>query len=111
MLLSQVFPAVERCSLTGNAEAHYSPTVEAHYHQIYYEVLDLANSTVKARFDQPGYATYKQSEELLLKSAHGEDYSAELTSVTDFYGNDFDRRRLSAQLTSLASQFEAEAEP
>ena len=72
-------------------------------------MLDLAISQVKAQFDQPSYATYKQSEELLLKSAHGEDSSAELTSVTDFYDDDFDRHRLSAQLASLASQFEAEA--
>ena len=31
--------------------------------------------------------------------------------MTDFYGDDFDRHCLSAQLTSLASQFEAETEP
>lgn len=59
----------------------------------------------KAQFDQPGYAKYQHSEEFLVKSACGEDYSAELTSVVDFYGDDFDRHCFSAQLTSLAAQF------
>ena len=54
----------------------------------------------KAQFkqfkDQPGYAKYQHSEEFLVKRACGEDYSAELSSVVDFYGDDFDRHCFSA---------------
>ena len=48
-------------------------TVEAYYHQIYFEVLNYAVSTIKMRFDQPGYEVYRQAEDLLIKTARGED--------------------------------------
>ena len=67
-------------------------------------MLEYAIVTVKPQFDQPGYAKYQQSEE--LRSACGEHYSAELTSVAVFYGDDFDRHHFSARLTSIAAQFE-----
>ena len=104
---SQTFPGVESCP-GALKQVMLQPTIhltiEAHYWQIYYEVLEYAIVTVKPQFDQPGYAKYQQSEE--LRSACGEHYSAELTSVAVFYGDDFDRHHFSAQLTSIAAQFE-----
>ena len=52
------------------------------------------------RFDKPGYELYKQAEDLLIKTARGEDTNKEFDSVTGFYGDDFNEHRLSSQLTS-----------
>lgn len=91
---------------TGDASPHFPATVEDHYRQIYNEVLDLAISTITSRFDQPGYALYRRSEDLLIKSVRGEDASSELDAVVTFYGDDFDRYRLESQLQTLAAQFQ-----
>ena len=93
---------------TGNAPAHFSATVESHYRQIYYEILDYATSAIKARFDQASYRIYQQAEDLLIKTVNKEDAISQLTCMTDFYGDDFDRARLYTQLTSLQAQFEIE---
>ena len=61
---------------TGTATAHFHATVENHYRQIYFEILDYATSTIKERFDQPSYTIYRQTKNLLIKSASGEDYIA-----------------------------------
>jgi len=96
---------------TGTATPHFPTTVEAHYRQIYFEVVDHAVSTIRTRFDQPSYAIYRQAEDLLIKSVHGEDASIEFSSVTDFYRDDFsDRQRLLLQLSSLATQFDGQKE-
>ena len=41
------------------------------YHVAYIEAIDLAISTIQDRFDQPGYAMYRNLENLLLKATHG----------------------------------------
>ena len=46
----------------------------------------------------------KQAEDLLIKTARGEDTNKEFDSVTGFFGDDFNEHRLSSQLTSLALQ-------
>ena len=61
-------------------------------------------------FDQPGFKMFRQVEDLLIKSVLGNDASSELTSVTSFYGDDISLGRLSAQLTSLASQLDGKKE-
>ena len=57
--------------------------MEAHYRRIYFEVLDYAVSTIKTRFDQPGYELYKQAENLLMKTAREGNASKEFASVHD----------------------------
>ena len=47
---------------------------------------------------------YQKVEDLLIKSVLGEDFSNELESVTEFYGDDLSPYRLSPQLSILASQ-------
>jgi len=95
---------------SGTAAAHFQSTVEGHYRQIYFEVLDHAISTIKTRFDQPSFAIYRQTEDLLVKSAHGEDSSSELNAVTDFYKDNFsDKERLEVQLKALETQFEGQS--
>ncbi len=89
---------------TGEGSAHFPATVESHYRQIYFEVIDHAVSAIKSRFDQPGYKMFQQLQDLLIKTVSGKDASSELTSVSSFYGDDISLDRLSVQLTSLASQ-------
>lgn len=64
----------------GDGIGYHATTVEEHYRIQYYEVLDLAISGIKKRFDQPGYAMYKNVEQLLVKAAN-DDYSTELQEV------------------------------
>jgi len=42
----------------ASQEGSYSATVEDHYHQAYFEVLDLAIAGISDHFNQPGYAQY-----------------------------------------------------
>ena len=72
----------------GDGEGYHSLTTEEHYRQQYLEALDLAISSIQDRFDQPGYAIYRNLESLLLKVANQADYSAELQEVVSFYGDD-----------------------
>ena len=44
---------------------------------------------IRDRFNQPGYQTLKNLEDLLLKSARNEDYQTELDFVLEFYRDDF----------------------
>ena len=52
--------------------------------------------------------TYQQAEDLLIKTISKEDTTSQLTCMTDFYGDDFDRARLYTQLASLQTQFAIE---
>ena len=70
----------------GNEEAYHNFTTEEHYRIQYFEALDLAVTSIQDRFDQPGYATYKNLESLLLKVANQTDYSTELKKLYRFMG-------------------------
>ena len=50
----------------GNAEANFPDGPKMFYQQQYYEALDLIVSSIKDRFDQPGYWIYQQLEDLML---------------------------------------------
>ena len=42
------------------------------YRISYFEALDLVKESIKTRFNQPGYQTYKNLQEMLIKAARGE---------------------------------------
>ena len=44
------------------------------YRVAYFKAIDLAIATIQDQFDQPGYAKYRNLEDLLLKAAHREEY-------------------------------------
>ena len=92
----------------GDGESHHSNTVEDHYRQCYFEAIDLAVTSIELRFNQPGYLTYQNFEELLTKAANKEDYTTALQEVLAFYGDDFDVDDLSAQLEIFGSSFTSE---
>ena len=82
----------------GEGEGYYSGTIEEHQCQKYFETLDLAINGIQERFDQPGYATYKLLESLLLKAAKQEDYSNEIQEVLSFHSDEFQEMNLKTQL-------------
>lgn len=69
----------------GNAEAEFPTTAKDHYHQQYYEALDLIVTAIKDRFEQPGYLAYRNLEELLLKAVKKEDYEECFSFVSTTY--------------------------
>ena len=83
----------------GDGTCYIEPDVETRYRHIYYEALDLLVNGICDHFNQPGYNKYCQLEELLLKSAKGEDAGVELATVYERYGTDLHRRNLELQLS------------
>ena len=56
-----------------------------HYHQSYFEALDLAFNAIQERFDQPDSQSYCQLEQL-LHNIRGEETAETLTFVCEVYG-------------------------
>ena len=52
----------------GNAEPEFISDCKQYYRQQYYEALDLIISCIKDRFDQIGYKSYRNLQDLLLKA-------------------------------------------
>ena len=72
----------------GDAEPEYPDTPYDYFKPIYYEALDRIINCIKSRFNQPGYKLYCQLQQLLFRSAKGDDYQNELQFVRSFYGAD-----------------------
>ena len=89
----------------GLGEGFHSKTAEEHYRLQYYEVLDVVITSIKTRFEQPGYLMYKNLEDLLVRAANNQSFDESLGCVTALYKNDFDRSLLSAQLQNLGPAF------
>ena len=62
----------------GTSEGFFSHTPESFYRVEYMEALDLAINFIREHFNQPGYRIYCNLENLLLKAANRDDYTAEL---------------------------------
>ena len=80
-------------------------TIFEHYRNIYVQTIVQLTINLRERFDQPDFAIYKQSEDLLLKAANGHPHTHELESVISVYGDDIDRQKLVAQLALIKSEF------
>ena len=94
----------------GSGEAFYPSTAKEFYSQQYFECFDFIINAIKDQFDQPGYNTLQQLENLLLKAASGEEYKDGLAFVIDHYGDDFMPSSLKAQLEILTSAFASSSE-
>ena len=90
----------------GSSEHHHADTIEEYYRRYYYEVLDYTINSIRNRFNQPGYRTYKHIENLLLKAANGKSFDDDFDEVISFYGDDFNSSTLRVQLETLSSQGE-----
>ena len=71
------------------------------YRRVYFEALDLAVTSIRSRFDQKGFKTFSNVEQLLFKACGGQCFSKELDLVCTFFYGDFDREDLVAQLSTL----------
>ena len=80
--------------------------IEEYYRRYYYEVLDYTINSIRNRFNQPGYRTYKHIENLLLKAANRKSFDDDFDEVISFYGDDFNSSTLRVQLETLSSQGE-----
>ena len=92
----------------GSSTGTFHVTPEAYYRQIYYGALDHVVEAIHDRFNQPGYSTYRNLEELVLKACKGETYDAELDYVCDFYKGDLSRAQLEVQLPLLQALCDTE---
>ena len=89
---------------SGTAPPEYHSTPKGHYHQIFYEAVDLIVHAIDDRFDQPGYRTYRCLEDLVLKATNNEDFSEKLQVVVSVYGSDIDAPTLQTQYLQLRLQ-------
>ena len=69
----------------GKSEPEHLPTTKDHYQQIYFEVFDLAGTSIADRFVQPGFKIYSNVEQLLFQESLNENYIDKLNSFCDFY--------------------------
>lgn len=53
---------------TKGAEPHHPKTVQEHYREIYFEILDVAINSIKDRFEQPSFKVFQAFENLLLEA-------------------------------------------
>lgn len=90
--------------LTGG---YFHNTPKTFYRQLYYEAIDNIISSLKNRFDQPGYDVYCKLEQLLVKASLKEDFKAPFEFVCSFYKDDFQPDLLHAQLLTFGVDFQA----
>ena len=83
---------------------------KALYRQTYFEVIDLAVSSITERFEQPGFRIYSKIEQLLFKACSGKDYESELSFVCNFYGQDLNKADLESQLKVLRTLYDEKTE-
>ena len=70
----------------GSSSPHFPSTPKELYRPIYFECLDHIISSIRSRFDQPGYATLVRLENVPTRAAKGEEYSDDLAFILKHYG-------------------------
>jgi len=75
-------------------------TPQDHYRVIYFEAFDTVIARITDRFEQEGYQMYSKLEKLLIKKQ-----DEDLNEVFEFYGNDFEKDTLLAQLDSFHANY------
>ena len=78
---------------------------QAHYRQSYFEALDQVVNSIEDRFDQPDFHSYRQLEDLLMRTIRRESTQECFDFVVKFYHNDF---QLRLHLEILQATFPAE---
>ena len=89
----------------GSNDENQSLTAKDHYKNLYFEALDLLIKSITDRFQGPGFESYRNLEDLLLKCANGEPYQDEFDHVTKFYKDDLDPYMLETQLMTFGATF------
>ena len=94
--------------LDDSSEPTSPDSAEKQYRSIYFQALYHIISCIEDRFNQAGYKTFRNVQDLLLKTAAGEAYDDELPSVLPFYGSDFHIHLLPTQLEIFSNDFQAD---
>ena len=94
----------------GNSNPELIVCVKDWYRHQCYEAANSVINCLKARFDEPGYQLYRQSESLLLNAANGESFEKDMRKVTDFYQDDFSPEFLRSRLECLNTSFKQNKE-
>ena len=88
----------------GKPPAEFAATPKDEYHQVYFETLDLATTSICSRFDQKGFKIFSNVQQLLFKACSIEQsLNEELNMVCDFFYDDFSKEDLLAQLLTCES--------
>lgn len=66
---------------TGSAPNESPESVEVYYRRICFEAIDLAVTSIKTQFDQKGFKTFSNLEQLFYKACRGEDFNEHLDFV------------------------------
>ncbi len=76
-------------------------TPEDHYNRIiYFEAFDIVIAQITDRFEQEGYQMYSKLEKFLIGKQDDD-----LDELIEFYGNDFEKDALLAQLDSFHANY------
>ena len=75
---------------------------------MFFECFDLAVMSIRSRFDQKGFKTFSNVEQLLFKACKGQNYEEELDFVCNFFTNDFNKIELVAELLTLRTLYGTE---
>lgn len=84
----------------GTAVGDHPATPNILFRQHYFEALDLIINCIESRFEQPGYNTYKNLQELLFQAIKGHDFEPELQYISRFY-----KAKLKCQLQTFALDY------
>ena len=71
------------------------------YCRMHFEALNLAVTSICNRFDQKGFKTFSNVEQLLFKACKGQCFHKELDLVCNFFYNDFNKEDLVAELSTF----------
>ena len=83
---------------TTNTDSIITP--ENHYRIIYFEAFDIVIARITDRFEQEGYQMYSKLEKLLIGKLDND-----LDELIEFYGNDFEKDVLLAQLDNFHANY------
>ena len=93
---------------TGIALAEFATSPKDEYRRVFFECFDLAVMSIRSRFDQNGFKTFSNVEQLLFKARKGQNYEEELDFVCNFFTNDFNKIELAAELLTLRTLYGTE---
>ena len=101
---------VPREAEQGKAPAEFAMVPKDEYRRVYFEALDLAVTSIKSRFDQGGFRTFSNLEQLLIKACRGLSIEKELEVVCTFFYNDFNKEDLQAELATFQQLYHSTAQ-
>lgn len=90
-----------RCDNYSSDTYHYPATSEEMYRKVYFDAVDNSMQTISSRFEQTDWMSFKNTQEVFLKSLKGEPYQEQLSEVMKIYKDDLIEDELVAQLENL----------